>query len=455
MRVGGVIVLALATTAFGDIVSTPLNCSGIYDSNTTFREYDFDFGVTFSEISKVYIAWSGEITGGRAISYSDPCNPFPVDVGIIVGVIPGVRFVEVDGGKKTYPEPEPFDEISKFRLFLSSSWSDLLDGQGRIIVYYTEGKWAPEAGRNIEHGSVTLNDATLLIEGTVISEPAADVNFYSDNIIEDGDVYNIVRIFDTPPDHTTIDMFGGSINQLRTYDSSTVNVYGGEIPGGIESYNGSTVNIYGGEIRGTIESHNGSRVNIYGGSIICSSFGVRDSSSLNIYGGELLVIYPPILYEQGAVNIYGYGFEYEAGKLTGFISDGSRFIFRELFSAQYLLMNLIVVPEPVSAIIDINPNTLNLSSKARWIDCRIRLPEDCNAAGINTDSVLLEKRVKADSISFSQRQQRATVKFNRSALADILEPGEVEVLVTGYLVNGAYFEGMDMIRVIDNGRKNK
>lgn len=39
-------------------------------------------------------------------------------------------------------------------------------------------------------------------------------------------------------------------------------------------------------------------------------------------------------------------------------------------------------------------------------------------------------------------------------VAEILEPGEVELTVTGHLVNGTYFEGMDTIRVIDKRRKN-
>ncbi|GAG96905.1 unnamed protein product, partial [marine sediment metagenome] len=99
-------------------------------------------------------------------------------------------------------------------------------------------------------------------------------------------------------------------------------------------------------------------------------------------------------------------------------------------------------------------DTLNIFSEGRWISCRIQFPEDCNAADINPDSVLLEGRVKADSISFSEQQQLATAKFNRSALAGTLEPGNVELRVTGYLVNGTYFEGMDTIRVIDKRHKN-
>ena len=284
---------------------------------------------------------------------------------------------------------------------------------------------------------------------------AVDVDFYSDATLEIGDVYNVVSVYDTPPDHTTIDMFGGSINKLRIYDSSTVNVYGGEILWSIESYNGSTVNVYGGEILWSVISRDSSAVNIYGGIINFESLFVINSSTLNIYGGDLLVGNSPGFSESSTVNIYGYGFEYEARSLTGLLSDGSSFIFRELFSDEYLHMNLIVVPEPISAEIDIQPDTLNISSEGRWISCRIQFPEDYEVGEIDPNSVLLEDEIQAESFRVDEEQQVATARFKRSDVQAILEVGEVELTVTGQFLDGTVFEGTDTIKVINKGRKNK
>jgi hypothetical protein len=164
-------VLAFAGVSKADTVELPLNCAGTYGFNS-YWQANFDLGVTFSEISHVYIDWSGGITAGRAIYYTDPCNPFPLDVGIYasLGSNPWPRSTEVWGGESTYPEPEIFDKISQFSLLGISSWSDLLDGQGNIMISHTS--FYGDGWNYIDYGSVILNDATLIVEGTVIPEPA-------------------------------------------------------------------------------------------------------------------------------------------------------------------------------------------------------------------------------------------------------------------------------------------
>ena len=158
---------------------------------------------------------------------------------------------------------------------------------------------------------------------------AVDIDFYSDATIENGDLYDNVFVYDTTPDQTTVDMLGGSIDAFHTYDSSIVNIYGGEILWGILSLNSSTVNLHGGTIN-------------------CESLTVSNSSTLNIYGGDLLVGNSPGFSDSSTVNIYGYDFNRGTNDLTGFLSDGSPFAFTELPDSKYSHMNLIVIPEPAT-----------------------------------------------------------------------------------------------------------
>ncbi|MHC4154688.1 MAG: hypothetical protein ACYST6_07175 [Planctomycetota bacterium] len=159
---------------------------------------------------------------------------------------------------------------------------------------------------------------------------AVDVDFYSDATIDNGDVYEIVSVYDTPPDFTTVDMIGGSVITLRTYDMSLANVYGGEIAGSIEARNSSTINI------------DGAYVNL-------DYLSVSDSGTLNLLGGDFLLGNSPYFSDSSTVNIYGYGFNYDAFELTGFLLDDSPFSMRELSQWEYEHINLI--PEPGSLIL--------------------------------------------------------------------------------------------------------
>jgi hypothetical protein len=174
--------------------------------------------------------------------------------------------------------------------------------------------------------------ATILMVCVCNVQAAIDWDFYEDGTIDPCDEYANVRVFDTPPEHTIVDMLGGSLLTLTTYNFSTTNIQGGEITWGIDTYDSSTVNIYD-------------------GTITCHFLGVRDTSSLNIYGGNLDVVNSPTFYEASTVNIYGYDFFYDdvLGVLTGNLQDGSNFIFRELSPSNYSHLNLI--PEPTTLLL--------------------------------------------------------------------------------------------------------
>jgi hypothetical protein len=179
------IVVGFSTIANASIVQLDLfdlGCPRQYDfDNSTpdplYWKSEFDLGVTFTEITNVYMDWAGEITAGLAVYDYDPENPFPLDAGVMayLGRNPYFRGTKVYGGENYYPAPEPFDSRSDFELTGSSTWSDLFDGQGAIGIEYTE--YGMLFGRYIEHGSVVLDRAILEVEGTIVPEPATIILF--------------------------------------------------------------------------------------------------------------------------------------------------------------------------------------------------------------------------------------------------------------------------------------
>lgn len=166
-----VMVIGLAGTAGATIVELPLAAQGVYDFNQSYWTTDFDLGVTFTEISNVYIDWSGTITAALVIFDNDPgMDPVPISVGIraAIGSPPNWRHTDVWGGAATYPAPEPFDYRSEF-IYGAMLWSELFDGQGTIGIQYTE---PIIFGTYVDHGSVVLNSASLIVDGVVVPEPA-------------------------------------------------------------------------------------------------------------------------------------------------------------------------------------------------------------------------------------------------------------------------------------------
>lgn len=111
----------------------------------------------------------------------------------------------------------------------------------------------------------------------------------------------------------------------------------------------------------------------------------------------------------------------------------------------------------INAVIDIEPESLNLNSSGKWITCYIELPSchGYNVTDINISTILLNEIVTAESkpINISDYDYDGIpdlmVKFNRQDVIDILEYGDnVEIKITGELTDGTKFEGIDYIKVI-------
>lgn len=153
-----------------------------------------------------------------------------------------------------------------------------------------------------------------------------------------------------------------------------------------------------------------------------------------------------------AVNIFG-GFVYITVDITTVPS------IVDLAGLPFALVEPPAEPA-IEATIDFNPDTLNLKSKGKVVTVYIELPEGYDVEEIDISTVMLNGIVPAlahptDVGDYdSDGVPDLMVKFDRSDVQDVLEPGnEVEVTVSGQLTDGTSFEGADTIRVIAKGKK--
>jgi predicted GH43/DUF377 family glycosyl hydrolase len=116
------------------------------------------------------------------------------------------------------------------------------------------------------------------------------------------------------------------------------------------------------------------------------------------------------------------------------------------------------IDAPIDAIIDIDPNTLNLKSRGKWVTAYIELPAGHDVVDINIESIKLggtiptnpEKNEIGDYDNDGMLD--LMVKFDRAAVIDYIKyilgitKGKATLEVTGE-ITGNSFRGSDTIRV--------
>ena len=115
-------------------------------------------------------------------------------------------------------------------------------------------------------------------------------------------------------------------------------------------------------------------------------------------------------------------------------------------------------PVFITANINMDPDTLNLKCKGKWVTGYIELPSGYNVAEIDITTVLLQNSIPAElsPTSIGDFDEDGIldlmVKFDRASLQSLVSIGDaVEILISGALTNGVMFSGFDFIKVIDQG----
>lgn len=124
---------------------------------------------------------------------------------------------------------------------------------------------------------------------------------------------------------------------------------------------------------------------------------------------------------------------------------------------------IVIVNPQLEMTIDIDPNTLNLKSKGKWITCYIELPSGYDVGDIDISKLKISKIGNTDIVPIFSESAPTEIgdhdkdgiadlmtKFNRSLLQDIVPAQDaVKITVEGELKGGTGLIGHDTIRVIN------
>jgi len=194
-----------------------------------------------------------------------------------------------------------------------------------------------------------------------------DKIFTSSGQILPGEEWNNVYIYN---DDTIVDMLGGDVDGIGTYDASTINVTGGHV-NTLDALEFSTANISGGFVYG-LNAKNNSIVNFSDDAQALSLGSGGDLSTVNMIDGiteylragncGIINLYGGVVseylnaWDSSTVNIYGHSFNYNpaggswnGGQLTGFYLDDAPFTIDVYDMQTYSHVNLI--PEPASLVL--------------------------------------------------------------------------------------------------------
>ena len=102
----------------------------------------------------------------------------------------------------------------------------------------------------------------------------------------------------------------------------------------------------------------------------------------------------------------------------------------------------------VKAKVDIKPDVLSSANQELWINCSIWLPSGYNVINIDSHSIVLENQIEPAWAWADEERQVIMAKFRYSSLQDKLDSNSISLTVSGQLIDGTIFQGVDEIMVI-------
>jgi hypothetical protein len=122
----------------------------------------------------------------------------------------------------------------------------------------------------------------------------------------------------------------------------------------------------------------------------------------------------------------------------------------------------VIMPSEIQASVNIDPNSLDVSSNGKWITAYIDLPAPENVSNIDVSSIRVDRVIPINSSSIGDFDKdnvpEMMVKFDRAIYVESLgavtkEGRNVTVSVSGSLADDRIFSGVDTIRVFDGPGK--
>lgn len=386
--------------------------------------------------------------------------------------------------------------IAAIILFLFTSpasaiYIDFKDGQVHDIDYRINGRV------RVDYETPGMRTTVNLLKGSQMDNVKAFedslVNM-SDGSIEDDIVAygrsrvnisgGIIAKYLWLYDSCHVELTGGRIGiYLNAYDSSQVKISDGLIKRNLGCNDTSYVEMSGGGVGDVLISRDSSRAKISGGLI--GRLIARDSSQMEISGASVREYL--WIWESTRVELSGgsFGTDLIADELSvltvkgqDFAVDGVRFGYGQLESLtgawaldetprhltgtlgsgqtidnDFYIGNdakIVLIPgDLIHADMKIEPHTINLKSKGKWITARFRFPIEFNVADIERDSVLLNGTIRSEPVQVNEDRQLAIAAFDRQQVQAILSIGQVELTITGHFIDGTFFTAADTVKVID------